>query len=441
MTRFLISFAFLVSFEVIASAQGTPNDIPISSFDPEEAVAPVSSVEGRGIKIGEGTVLHPTVGLETGVVSNVFYTPGDTTAAGLLRLLVQVGTGSFSGERMQAPGEPDSGGGGGGTVSTGALTYSAALRASYDQMLSGNETVRATGGLGLGALFRSTINPAGKVSLGIDENFTRLIRAANFETDADTNRDINLLGLNVNFKPDSAFGGFAYYLNAIDVFERSTQRFADRMENKIGVHPTWHWLPNTQVYLDLSQGYYTGIGGSSKKVSSFPFEAVAGLATLLTLRTTLNVNAGYTLGNYATGPSYSGFVASAQFGYRYSPLGRVLVAYDLQYSDSINANYYRDHVIRLWLQQLYNPLTFMIQPEVHFREYQGITLVTGPPTRDDVIFSVIAGVHYNFRSSIAATLNYHYSQVMTDYRYMVSTASIDPSFARHELLLGVRVAL
>ena len=436
MTKLLISLGFLVSLEAMAAAQAAPSDIPISSFDPEDAVAPVSSIEGHGIKIGEGTVLHPTVGLETGIVSNVFYTASDPVAAGVLRLLVQVGTASFSGERMQAPDT-----GGGGATSTGSFTYSASVRASYDQMLSGSETVRSTGGLGLGALFKSTVNPAGKVSLGIDENFVRLIRAANFETDADTNRDINLLGLNVNFRPDSAFGGFAYYRNVIDVFEKSSQRFADRMENTVGIHPTWHWLPNTQVYLDLSQGIYTGIGGSSKKVSSYPFEGVAGIATLLTLRTTLNVNAGYTFGNYSTGASYSGFVASAQFGYRYSPLGRVLAAYDLIYSDSINANYYRDHVARLWLQQLYNPLTFMIQPELHFREYQGITLVNGPPTRNDTILSVIAGVHYNFRTWMVATLDYHYSQVITDYRYLSSTMSIDPSFARHELLLGVRVAL
>jgi len=440
MTRILVSLGFLIGLEAIAAAQGSPSDVSISSFDPEDAVAPVSAVEGRGIKIGEGSVLHPVIGLETGVVSNVFYVPTNTTAAGILRLLAQVGTASNSGERMQSA----SAGGDDGPAaapSTGSFAYSASVRASYDLMLSGNNTVTGTGGLGLGALLKATVNPAGKVSFGIDENYTRLIRAANFETDADTNRDLNILGLNVNFKPDSAFGGYAYYLNTIDVFERSQQQFADRMENKIGAHPTWHWLPNTLVFADVSQGIYTGIGGASTKVSSYPFTGVAGIASLLTLKTTVNVSAGYTLGNYSTGPSFSGFVASAQFGYRYSPLGRVLAAYDLMYSDSINANYYRDHVLRLWLQQFYNPLTFMIQPELHFREYNGITAVMGPPTRDDVIFSVVAGVHYNFRSSIAATLDYHYSQVLTNYRYSTTGVSTDPSFVRHELLAGIRVAL
>jgi hypothetical protein len=54
------------------SADINPNDISISSFNPEDAVAPSSTIEGPGIKIGEGTVLRPVFGIETGFVSNVF---------------------------------------------------------------------------------------------------------------------------------------------------------------------------------------------------------------------------------------------------------------------------------------------------------------------------------------------------------------------------------
>src|SRR5262249_20903239 len=160
----------------------------------------------------------------------------------------------------------------------------------------------------------------------------------------------------------------------------------DRMFNTIGLHPTWQWLPQTQIYLDLSQGFVTGLGntaGIPSKVSSYPLSAIAGIATLFTLKTTFNAYAGYTNGFYSSGPSFSAARVGAAFGYRYSPLGRVTLQYALQYQDSVNANYYRDHVLQLSLQQLVNPLVFMVQPELHFREYNGVDIVMGQPTRDD----------------------------------------------------------
>jgi hypothetical protein len=87
----------------------------------------------------------------------------------------------------------------------------------------------------------------------------------------------------------------------------------------------------------------------------------------------------------------------------------------------------------------------MIQPELHFREYNGVTFavpgVMGPETRNDLIFSVVAGVHYSFRDRFLATLNYRFSSVSTDYMYTSGGQVDDPSFVRHELLAGVRVAL
>ena len=433
MTRVFASSLFIVSLVGTASAQSS-GELSITSFDPAQAVAPISTVEGRGIKVGSGTVLHPVFGIETGVVSNVFYEETDAHPAGILRLLAQISAGSLSSERLNPGGEE-------GAQAEGDFQYRASLRASYDFLLSSNQTVTDTGGLGLGASIRGLVNPMGKFQFGFDENFTRLIRAANFETDANTNRDINTLSLNLFYKPQtSTISGMLYYNNTIDIFERSEQRFADRIQHRFGVRPQWRWLPQTTVYLDFSQGIYSGLG-DSMKVSSYPLTAVAGIATLLSLKTTLNFQAGYTNGFYSRDESYSAAVVGAALGYRYSPLGRIALTYDLQYQDSVNANYYRDHVLRIWLQQAFKPLVFMIQPEIHLRRYSGIAVVAGPRTRDDVIFSVVSGIHYNFRNWIATTLNYHFTAVESDYRYMTDGIVEDPSFARHELLLGLRVAM
>ena len=154
------------------------------------------------------------------------------------------------------------------------------------------------------------------------------------------------------------------------------------------------------MFADISQGIYGGLG-NSMKVSSAPLTAQAGIATLLSPSITVNLHAGYTNGFYSSGPSYASVTAGAQVGYRYSPLGRAALTYDLDYADSVNANYYRDHVIRLSVEQIFAPFALVLQPEVHFREYNGITIVGGAPTRDDVIVSVVGGLHYNFRNSLA----------------------------------------
>src|SRR4051812_23563370 len=98
MTRQFLVLACVVGLEAVASAQAP--SASISSFDPEAGVAPIEMVEGRGVKIGEGTTLHPIFGAETGVISNVFYEDTGTNAAGVLRLLGQVGVGSLSGLRL-----------------------------------------------------------------------------------------------------------------------------------------------------------------------------------------------------------------------------------------------------------------------------------------------------------------------------------------------------
>jgi len=440
MTRQFVRIGFFVCAlaGTAAAQQGPSSDsLSINAFNPDMPTAPIDVVEGRGVKIGEGTTLHPIIGLETGLSSNVFYEEANTNAAGVLRLIGQIGAGSLSGLRL-VPAEV------GADEQHGKFEYRAELRLAYDMMLSNNDAVQGTGGLGIGATFRGMVNPTGPWSFGFSENFTRLIRAANFETDANTNRDINTLSLNVLYHPQGrSLAVNVSYNNTLDIFERGEQSFADRWMHRFGIRPMWRWLPETVIYADVSIAMNNGIGDSTK-VSSYPLTAVAGIATLLGAKTTINLEGGYTNGFYSAGPSYSGLTASAQVGYRYSPLGRATAGYRLMYQDSVNANFFRDHVFQLNFEQLFAPFVLMLQPEVHLRQYSG-TLVMGTNgeiARNDLIFAVVGGLHYNFRNSIAATLDYSLSVVSTDFRYMAEMGLVDdPGFVRHQLLAGVRWAL
>ena len=422
----------LVAALASAAAAESGGAISIRTFDPESATEPVAGVEGPGIKIGEGTVLHPVIGIEGGFDSNVFYESTATNAGGILRFLAQIGVGSLSSQRLTPAGDD------GGDQNLGFFQYRASLRAAYDWVLSGNNKASDTSGLGIGATGAATVNPMGHLTFNVDDNFMRLIRAANFETGVNTNRDINTFGANLTLHSDSTtLSGMVYYRNTIDVFERSEQSFADRIQHRIGLRPQWRIRPKTLLFADVSQGFYGPLGRDSHKVSSKPFTALAGIGTLFTPRLSLNLQGGYTNGFYSSGPSFSSIELAAQVGFRYATLGRATLAYELHHEDSINANFYRDHTIRLAVQHQFSPVLVMVQPEVHFRRYSGITEVTGPVNRDDVILAVIAGVHYNLRDYLAATLDFRFTDVNTSYR----GGGDDPGYARHQVLLGMRWAL
>lgn len=408
------------------------------SIVPGGILAPISIVEGPGIKVGEGTVLHPIVGAETGFVSNVFYEESDPVPAGVLRLIAQVYTASLSKQRLAVPQE--------GTnveENVGSHQYRAGLRLSYDFYLSGQDTLQAQGGLGVGALIRGHVLPQSTWSFLYLDNFERVIRSTNFETEERTNRDINRLQLGVQFAPRGrSVSGLLHFENIIDYFEDEDQHFANRLQNSLGLTVSWRFRPVTVFFADFTQGYFTGLGDASTKVTSFPLTAAVGVQTLLSLKTTIVARVGYTNGFYETGPSYSSVLGGLQFGYRYAPTGRITATYEYLHSDSINANFFRDHAIRGQLEQRFGaPLLFVAAPEFRLRRYEGVMSVVpgGADTRDDLIFAAQAGLRWHFRESIAALIDYRFTMIDTD--YVTGMFGDDPSYQRHEVVAGVRAAL
>lgn len=203
-------------------------------FLPSGIAAPIGVVEGKGVKIGEGTALYPTVGLDTGVVSNVFYEESSVANAGLLRLMVGVGTGSLSGARL-APRA-------GGTRNLGSVQHRAEVRLSYDLWLSGNDYVNEQNGLGIAATVRGVFGPQSKWSFLYLDTFERLIRSTNFESTNQINRDINRLILGVQFAPPGrSIRALLSYANTLDLFESDAHQFANRMQNAVGLTGSWRF--------------------------------------------------------------------------------------------------------------------------------------------------------------------------------------------------------
>jgi hypothetical protein len=437
----LLIFASL-TFGGVASAEDAPD--PMS---PADLTNPNSVVEGAGVKVGESTVIHPIVGVETGVISNVFYEEsGQTNMAGLLRVLAEISTGTLPPERMGIhnrdaidPAEQGR--------EAGRFAYLASLYGAWDQYLSTNDATQEQGGLSGGVLFKGVVNPQKTFSLSFLEHFNRMVRATNFESPENTNRDLNMINVRLNYQPvGRSLGGYVYWRNLIDYFEDEDQQFVNRFHNTFGTRVNYQWLPLTRLYADVSIGVFTGLGSDSTKIDAYPLEAVAGIQTALTLNTTINARLGYTQGFYADGPDYATVTGGLQLGYRYSPIGRATLMYSYDHSDSINANFYRDHTLKLNLDHQFVPFAVNASGELHLRRYQGIEEVTGimgvdGNVRDDVIGAVTVGARYMFRGWVAAVLNYQFTVVTTDFRYDAGGGVIDdPSYLQHQLLVGVRAA-
>ncbi|MEZ4361696.1 MAG: hypothetical protein R3B48_16025 [Kofleriaceae bacterium] len=417
------------------------------------AEAPAASaaaiVEGAGVKIGEGTVLHPILGAETGVVANVFREEDGGATSGILRLIGEIGIGSLSPQRLEMAQGPLTARNGEEEVqaetspSKGDVEFRADLSLTYDEYLTTNENVRTQRDLAVAASLRAMIFPVGTWAIAFDDQFTRETRPTNFESRSGVDRDINSLRLQLLFQPrQRTLAAGLRFENRIDVFEANDHDFANRLQNTLGLRVNWQFLPVTRFFADASIGFFSGLG-NSRKVSSLPLRLLLGAQSAITVNTTINTHLGFGKGFYSAGPDFTNVLFGADIGYRYSPVGRVTFLYDFDFGDSINANYYRDHAFKSTIEQQFAPFVVHASAEARFRGYRGvITDVLGPPDRDDLIFALALGGHYNFRDWFAATLSYNLVTDQTSYTYMTLDGyTDDPSYTRQELLVGVRAAL
>lgn len=403
-----------------------------------------SIVQGPGIKVGEGTVLHPVVGVETGAISNVFYEDADPTFAGIVRIFAEFGVGSLPDKRLVGAVGTAEGEAAEKDVNQGSIRFRLDGGVAYEEYLSANESVRAQRNVAFSLHGRGIIRPQSTFPFQFEDELRRETRPTNFESRGNLNRIINRLLLQANYQPNGRnLSGSLRYQNTIDIFESSDHGFADRMQHTVGTRLNWQWLPATRVYGDASIGFFGGLGSASTKISSMPLRLLAGLQSVITVDTTLSTRVGFGKGFYASGPDFTNVVFGAQFGYRFSPQGRATVFYDYDFTDSINANFYRDHAVGAQLSQELDRWTLLLGAELRFRAYRGLIQEVGMPgtDRSDLILAVPLGAHFNFSDRIAGSLDYRFVTDQTDFRYMNDGITTDPSYTRHELLLGVKGAI
>jgi hypothetical protein len=425
--RLLIAAALSLSFVGRASAQ--------------EAI-----VEGAGVDLGNGTVLHPGVGVETGIDSNVFYEQNGVTVAPLLRVMGSVAiasqhnqprhglvkpmteTDTTADEQAEARGQNERDG------AAPSLDFRLAGRLQYDQYVHTALAVTEQSNLSGGLDAHAGLYPRGTLSVFVDETLVRDTRPRNFESLGNLNRWVNQFQFGGRYRPGNGALEFSLrYENLIDYFESDESAFANRMNQLLRGRAEWQWLPITRFFFDASYGFFGPLSDGAVKPSSNPLRLRLGVASLITELTTVRAHVGFGKGFYAEGPDFTNAIFGGELGYRYSPMGRFTVAYEYDFHDSINSNFYRDHAVVAKVDQQAGLFLLTAGAQVRLRGYRGVFGMLGDAARDDVIVRLQGRAYYLYRDWLAFTGEADFVSDTTSY---VDALGDDPSYNRFELLVG-----
>lgn len=411
------------------------------------AQAQESIVEGSGYRVGEATYLHPRAGLEAGYISNVFYMAENSIGAPVLKLLADFVIASEAREHDTSPPgfgvdaeEPDA------KRVLPKVRFRAGMNIAREQYLHERGTVSEQSNFSGGAHGDVTFNPDGMVSFNVRDRFVRHTRPVNLEDTRNLNRLVNHARLALDFKPGGrALTAGLRYENTIDVFESDESSFADRIQHLIGLNAGWQYLPVTKFSFDASIGFFGQLGdtslpdGSTYKRSSMPLRVQLGGSTAITEMTTVEAHLGFGKGFYSAAQDFTNVIGGVRGGWRYSPLGRATLAYQYGFTDSVNANFFRDHAVIAKLDQQLQLLLLSASLGLHLRGYRGVpTGLGGPSSRDDLILVTKVSAQYLYRDWLAFTGDLIGMVDQTDYRYAPDpTGTVyDPSFNRWEVWLG-----
>lgn len=428
---------------------GIPGLLVALAVAPATSFAQEALVEGPGVQLGEGSVFHPSVSLETGYVSNVFYQDEDPTGAALMRL---IGAFSIASQSHTPEGEMEPVAETEGEVVEPPAPSQVDFRFGGQVILLGyltdNEAAREQSDVGVALDGDVTFLPHGDVSFSVTDQFVRDTRPRNFESTGNLNRDFNHFSTGMMVQPQGrTISAGVRYSNIIDRFESDGAAFANRLQHLIALRGEWRLFPYTKFFADASYGFFGSLGdeeldGTGFHSASNPLRVQAGVGTALTEVTTLRAYIGYANGFYDEGPNFSNAIGGAEFGYRYTEYGRLRLIADYNFQDSLQANFFRDYSLLANLNQQFGLFVADLDAGVRIRAYRGISPAIGQPDRDDVIGSAAFRLAYLLRDWLAITGRLEATIDSTDYTYMPAgvTEPISPEYTRLEAFLGVSAA-
>ncbi|MGA7741868.1 MAG: outer membrane beta-barrel protein [Polyangia bacterium] len=245
-----------------------------------------------GAKVGEGSLLHASLGADIGYDSNVFYQSNPTSAT-----VMHVTPAADISNASRDGSAPD------------AVYYDLAASLVYREYLSGDDEVRSQRAFNPTVAGSLRFSSRQTLSLSLSDTFARSQDPLYVASTSAIAHDRNVGSLQLKFAP----GGGRIQLvlgftNVLDVYETDPYKVGNNMTNTGVLDLSWRWLPKTALFVQVSQGAVTYLESNSGNFASYPFSATAGLRGLLTQKLAVKLAAGYGYGFYASGAANpSGF--------------------------------------------------------------------------------------------------------------------------------------
>ena len=416
----VVLFVTLAGLAGNALAQNDPDRTPsLEGNDDVPARDPAYVGESPGLRVSDSLAFHPEVGISTGYQTNVLFRDskdpdGGPVGSGILRLGVGAAVATVSPSTYEA--ESPS-----GTPPAQKVAFRGDIDLTWNQYIATSDSAKAASDLGIGAILDARFNPQGTVTFTVRDGFVRAVTPPHVAGDESIDRDKNEALVGIAFAPGGgAIQAYLNYLFGLDLFERDTLDFANRMWHVFTLGGKYQFLPKTQFNLEAQLGIVGPISGAAKS-SSLPLRITAGASTLITPTFGTVLRIGYGNGFYDAGASFNSYLAMAEGRYAIGPTTRVAFGYERNFQDSVFANYYADHAIYgRFAAQFGGRLQLTSKAEVRLRSYGGINTMAVPgytfaPTRSDVLARLEGAVDYPVNQWLALGAAYTFASDSTDF--------------------------
>lgn len=305
--------------------------------------------EGRGIRAGNFE-LHPSIGVEFGYDSNVFYTPPDLSATPALRLRVVP---SFSvstlGEqrRQNSDSQP---------TALPTVNFRGGVGLVYHEWIpiTTPDTVSRLRNLGGNANIRIELFPQRTWQFVLVDEFTRTIQPGSTFADAATgvtgatfNRNYNHAAAELVFAPGSGVFDlrFGYAFN-VSFFDDAPFTRNDYLQHEITTRMRWRFLPKTALlwegfvrptsYIDPDR-FASGRNGL---FSSTPVGTRVGLNGLLTEKFAILAMVGYQATFFEAGDNFDTVIGQAEVRWIINSRSSARLGFLRDIQNSFFGNYY-----------------------------------------------------------------------------------------------------
>jgi hypothetical protein len=396
----------------VASAQESAEQLDTSNVTSTEYHA------SQGFRLSDDLILHPTLELDGGYQTNVFYEDDSEKPIG--SALLRVGVGVLLSTQNRT-GDED-------VTVPQRLVVNGQATLTWNQYLTDSETASSQSDLGIDGLVDLLTDPESALSFELRDGFTRSVNPPPAETTSELPRDKNDLMAGVTIKPGggalSIYGKVMYILER---FEPDPASFANRDSVYGAIGSRWQWLPKTQLNGEVNFGLVS-TDSPIKSGNSTPLRILVGASTLITAKFGTVLRIGY--GNaFYSGASYNSFLALAELRYALAPTVRVAGGYSRDFQDALIGNYFADDAFfARFSAQMAGRVLLSGKAEVRLRSYEGLP-TTGPlifcnsqpcttgnaiGSRDDVLFGANANLDFQANDWLIVGAEYRLFSDTTD---------------------------